>query len=208
MPQNVLGANAWPIIGLARYFPISTGIAYSADTLCATIRTTAQTFENVVAAPVYTGPGFTINSWTVHCATAAAGAVYRIGVWTILNQSNPFKWTAGTKYAKLLRDVGATTGTIDLSATGNKTLADAVTFPANTWLLIGGVTQGATGANLTIGSGAQGIASPYGLASTGAGINVAARVGLAQASVSGALGDFTPSDGANVGHGVAFVRSA
>lgn len=209
MSQNVLGANSWPIVGLTRYYPPSLAGDHSADTLSVGVRTTGQTYQNLVVAPIYTGlKGITIDRWTISVATPVASAVYRIGVWTVLNQSDPFKWAAGTKYAKLTRDVGAAVGTIDISTAGSKILADAITLPANTWVLIGGATQGTTGANLTIGTNVSGVYSPYGLATSGAGINGAALVGLAQASVAGAFGDFTPSGGANVGHGIGFRRSA
>lgn len=210
MSQNVLGANSWPIIGLSRYYPATVGpYDHSADTLCVGVRTTLQTYQNLVVSPIYTGlKGITINRWSVNVATAAASAVFRIGLWTVLNPADPFQWTIGTKHAKLLRDVGVTAGTIDCSTTGAKTLTDTVTLPANSWVLIGGVTQGATGANLTIGTNNLGTYSPYGLYSAAGGINVAATVGLAQSGVTGALGDFTPTGPSNVGHGVAFRRSA
>lgn len=208
MSQNVLGANSWPIVGLTSYYPAAVGRDYSADTLCVGPRTTGQSVGNLIVAPIFTGlKGITINQWSVNVATATATAVYRIGVFTILNQSDPFNWTVGTKYAKLTRDVGAAVGTIDCSTTGNKTLADTLTLPANTWVMIGGAMQVAA-ANLTIGTNISGVHSPYGLSTSGAGINGAGLVGLNQASTTGAFADFTPSAGANVGHGVGFRRSA
>lgn len=209
MSQNVLGANSWPIVGLAHFYPATIGKDHSADTLCVGPRTTGSTYQEAVAAPIYTGlKGITIDLWSINVATAAASAVFRIGVWTILNQSDPFAFVAGAKYAKLTRDVGAAVGTIDCSTTGNKTLADSLTLPANTWVLIGGVGQGATGANLTIGTSLSGYRTPYGLTTTGAGINGAGHIGVKMAGLTGALSDFTPGGGANVGHGVGFRRSA
>lgn len=201
-----LFASVAMLLGASRFVPGAVGQTYIADTLSTGTRTTGTTFNQVVASPMFSGPdGFTIDQWTINVTTAVAASTFRIGAWKIDDQSHPFKWSSGTKHATLAHDAG----TIDTSTTGGKTLADSFTFQPNTWYLIGGATQGATGAQLTIGNAAVGAFSPYGQAGSGSvGINVSQFIGLAMNAVAGTLGDFTPNGGSGIGHGVALHRSA
>jgi hypothetical protein len=198
-------AGTFELVGWSRFIPAVVGASYSGESFAGTTRTTGQTYQQLVVAPLYSGStAITIDLLSVNVATAVASAVYRMGLWTVTNQANPFAWAAA-KWADLLLDAG----TVDCSTTGNKTLTISQVIPANTWFAIGGVQQGASGAAQTVGSTPGiGAFTPFGITAAGAGIVGSAAIGLSMAGVTGALGNFTPGAATAVGHGVGFHRSA
>ena len=68
--------------------------------------------------PFFSGPnGISIDKLDCNVGTAGSGdAVVRGGVYTPINQSNPFSWATGQPYATLLLDAG----TIATATTGQK----------------------------------------------------------------------------------------
>lgn len=200
-------AGTFELVGWNRFVPAVIGADYSGEPFAGGTRTTGQVFGQLVVAPLYSGPtAVTISSLSVNVATAAAGALYRMGLWTVTNQANPYAW-APAKWADLLVDAG----TVDCSTTGNKVLALGVAqvIPANTWFAVGGVQQGSAGAAQTVGNTPGiGAFTPFGITAAGAGIVGSAAIGLSMAGVSGALGNVTPGAAVAVGHGVGFHRSA
>lgn len=199
------------ILATSKFLPGVVNQWHSGESLASGNRTTGTTHEAVVVAPLFSGPdGITISKLSVNVATAIASAVLRAGLWTIDDQTDPFAFTAAVQWATLLRDVGVSDSTFDLSTTGGKviTLATPLVIPANTWFAIGGATQGASGANCTIGNSGAGVFTPWGLVTPDLGVNASSNIGLRQNSVAGAFGNFTPGGAVNVGHGVALFRSA
>lgn len=171
-------------------------------------RTTTPTSNRLIMYPVFSGPdGCTISDLDINTtAVGSAGAVYRVGLWTIDDQDRPFSWTATAQWATLLLDAG--TIAIDVG-TGQKTLDITDTaIAANTWFAVGGCAQVATAGTHNVegqaggswwsplgNAASQGAASPPGL-------------GLYQDSVTGAFpAAFTPGGSVALGPGVGFKRS-
>lgn len=170
-----------------------------------TTRTTGTTLNTLVAGgPLHSGAtGVTLDQFDCNIVTiGTAGAVYRAGVWIIDNQDNPFSWQAATQWATLLRDVG----TMDAATAGVTTVVPGtpVVVPANTWFVVGGVSQVAV-SQPTIGM-ASSMWSPMGQSLASAGL-VGTNSWLQQTGVSGALANLIPTANINIGHGVGFRRS-
>jgi hypothetical protein len=138
----------------------------------------------------------------------SAGAVTRMGLYTVTDQVNPFKWASGTAYASLLVDAG--TVATD-SGTGQKviTLGTPQVIAANTWFGVAGVEQAtpATGATRTVGGNSGSTYyTPWGCVSQSYAGGV--TLGLSVGGVTGALpATFTPNSAQNTDGGVGIHRS-
>jgi hypothetical protein len=165
--------------------------------------------------PFHSGPsGVTIDllDTAVHVAWPT-GSIMRAGLYQVLDQSDPFAWTAGTAWATLLVDAG----TVGIDAVGVQqwTLATPQAIPPSTWFAVGGVVQSAGSGQLAVANdGGGSIPSPWG----GSGQNPGAyqdnyRIAIGATGVSGALpATFVPSTGGLPGivndNGVGIHRSA
>lgn len=196
-----------PVPRYPAFTPGVVGVTYNGNGLVGTTtRTTGTAIDRlVVGGPLYSGAtGVTLDMFDANIVTqGTAGAVYRAGVWVVDNQDNPFIFTLGVQWATLLKDAG----TMDVTTTGVKTVTPAqpAIVPANTWFVVGGVSQVAV-CQPTIGMAAS-IFSPMGQANATAGLT-GVESWLAQNGVTGALANFVPGVYNNVGHGVGFRRSA
>jgi hypothetical protein len=159
--------------------------------------------------PYYSGPdGVTVDKLDGFVNTVgAAGAVVRGDVYQITNQSRPFSWVAGSKWADLLVDAGTVASD---SGTGQKvlTLGAPLVIPPHTWFAVGGVDQVATPATRNVGGlSGQNFFTRFG--NTTGSYSLSSGVGLLMNAVTGALpAAFTPSGVSNIDSGVGMHRSA
>ena len=188
------------------FTPASLGQVYNGNGYaCSANRTTGSILDQLIAGtPLFSGAaGITIDRFDAHIATlGSAGAVYRMGVWTVDDQTNPFKMVVATKYGTLLKDAG----TVDATSIGAKLLtpAQVTVIPANVWFVVGGVPQIAI-SQPTIGNGASAF-SPMGQSNALTGVS-STLAWLVQTGVSGNLGDLVPTGLINIGHACGFRRS-
>lgn len=190
------------------YTPSTVGAHYNGNGPTGTGNRTTGTALNtlIIGSPLFSGAsGITIDQLNVNIVTAGtAGAVYRMGLWIIDNQSNPFGYVAGSQYASLFTGGDVT---VDATTTGVKTSAVSLVIPANTWFVVGGVSQVAV-CQPTIGATAS-VWSPHGQALVTSAV-AGVESFLQQQTVSGALGPFVPNvttPNINIGHGTGFRRS-
>ena len=191
--------------------PAAVGQLYNGNGISNT-RTNGSALNDLRAGiPFFAYEAMSFDLFDCNVVTAAASAVYRMGIWLVNDSLRPFKWANGAQYATLLSDLG----TVDASTTGVKQIVpgSAVNVPRGRWFVVGGVPQVAL-AQVTIGgqSGGPGVLAANGFGganSPGYGVGVS-HGWLSQTGVTGALGNLVPNIAAptNTGHGVGFRRSA
>ncbi len=192
-----------------QYTPLAIGQKYNGNGCTGVATRTTGTALNVliIGGPLFSGDiGVTLDLFDVNIVTAgAAGAVYRMGVWIIDNQVNPFAWALNVQWATLLIDLG----TVSATTVGIKSIspAPAVVIPPNTWFAVGGVSQVAV-CQPTIGASA-GRFNPMGQGNATSGL-VSTEGWNNKSNVPDVLVNLTQDvvQLNNIGHGVGFRRSA
>lgn len=192
-----------------RFMPSAVSQWYC-NPLMAGERTIVPTTGNM-AVHIFQAPpeGLTIDKLDVNVGTVgSSGAVTRMGLYAVTNQTSPFKWASTVAYASLLVDAG--TVATD-SGTGQKviTLGTPQVIAGYQWFGVAGVDQVATAATRSVGGTAGALwPSPFGNLGAG-GYNVGAGLALEVGSISGALpSTFSPGALQATDSGVGIHRSA
>lgn len=206
------GTNHHPSPRWPEYTPMNVGHKYNGNGRTGgAIRTTGTVLNQlVVGGLLWSGDaGCTMDLFDLYVTTiAAAGGIYRAGVWIVDDQERPFEWTINEKYATLVAEVLQEGASFDTTVGGLRSLTPdaAIVVPPDLWFVVGGVAQVAL-CQPTIGNSSARF-SPLGQSNVGSGVN-SADAWLVCTGVDGPLGDFTPNSALlNIGHGVGFRRSA
>ena len=201
-------ANAAPVASSIFHLGLNGNGAAYINPLCRNHASVAQTLGQLNLHVFNSGPaGVTVSEFGIYIATSGgAGAVYRLGLYTIDNQADPFDWTPGNAWASLLLDAGTipTTGSYGQSLT----LVTPQAIPPNTWFAVGGVSQVAV-CSVEAAQISYGAASPFGMSAGGGSYGLPATLSLYQAGVSAGLpATFTPGGANSSDSGVGIYRSA